>query len=523
MLGSAVIIFREVLEAALIIGLMMAVTRDVPGRMRFVGVGMLAGLTGAVLLALLGDWIAPLAEGVGQELLNASILLVAVVMLTWHIVWMKKHSQDISHHIKRMGTRIESGESDISVIAIIIGIAILREGSEVVLFMYGLSAAGSSAMSLLSGGLLGLASGVLVGVVIYQGLARVPLSKLFSISGWLLLFMTAGLAAQASNFLVQADILPALGYKIWDTSALLSERSLMGQFLHIIIGYVAQPMGIQLLVYAMTIIVVSILMYLGTHPVSLRRRNMTIFSGMASMLIICIIVFTSQNAHASHKVYSPHVEQGEAELEMRGHTTFDNDNAKDSQEKIKIEFGYGVSEKWFTAIGGEIEEDINGDLEYEATFWENIFQLTEQGEYWVDVGLYFEYEFAHEAGNKDKVEGKLLLEKNVGKFVNTANLIFSRQVGSGSSNATEFEYAWRTKYLYSKSIEPGIEIYGEMGEVGHVSPSDQQDHRIGPVISGLLSGDSHGKWVYELGYLFGISDAAPDGTLKFVIEYEFRL
>jgi len=175
MLGSAVIVFREVLEAALIIGLVMAVTRDVAGRLRFVTIGMLAGLTGAVILALLGDWIAPMAEGVGQELLNAGILLVAVVMLTWHLVWMKKHSQDISGHIKHMGSRIESGESDISIIAVIIGLAILREGSELVLFMYGLSAAGSSMLSLATGGLLGLAAGVMIGVVIYLGLARVPL------------------------------------------------------------------------------------------------------------------------------------------------------------------------------------------------------------------------------------------------------------------------------------------------------------------------------------------------------------
>jgi len=523
MLGSAVIVFREVLEAALIIGLVLAVTRGVAGRLRFVSIGMLAGITGAVILALLGDWIAPMAQGVGQELMNASILLVAVAMLTWHLVWMKKHSRDISAHIKHMGSRIESGESDISIIAVIIGLAILREGSELVLFMYGLSAAGSSTFSLLSGGLLGLAAGIMIGVVLYLGLARVPLSKLFSVSGWLILLMTAGLAAQASNYLVQADLLPAMGYSIWDSSELLSQQSLVGQFLHILVGYVDQPTGIQILTYVMTIILVSSLMFMVTHPISFRRRRNTIITAAASVLVVSALLLHSHKAHASHKIYSPHVEQGEAEVEVRGHTTFDSDDAKDSKEKIKVEFGYGFTEYWFSALGGEIEEDANGDLEYEATYWENIFQLTEQGQYWVDVGLYLEYEVAHEDGNNDKIEGKLLLEKNVGKYVNTANLIFVREVGSGASNATEFEYAWRTKYLYSKKLEPGIEIYGSMGEVGHALPSDQQDHRIGPVISGVLAGDSQGKWVYELGYLFGVSDAAPDGTLKFVVEYEFRL
>ena len=148
--------------------------------------------------------------------------------------------------------------------------------------------------------------------------------------------------------------------------------------------------------------------------------------------------------------------------------------------------------------------------------------MTEQGEYWVDVGAYIEYEFAHETDANDKIEGKLLLEKASGSYVNTANLIFARELGSNASNATNFEYAWRTKYLYSKAFEPGIEIYGEMGEVGSVLPSDQQDHRIGPVFSGTVAGTPTSKWVYEIGYLFGASDAAPDGTLKFVIEYEFR-
>ena len=519
MLGSAVIIFREVLEAALIIGLILAVTRDIPGRTRFVFMGIAGGVGGAVLLALFGDWIAPLAEGMGVELLNASILLAAVVMLSWHLVWMKKHSYAISHHIKEMGSKIENGEQSISIIAFIIGLAILREGSEVVLFLFGLSAGGTSAISLLTGGFLGLFAGALAGVVVYFGLVRVPLASLFRLSGWLIMLLTAGLAAQASSFLVQADILPALGNQIWDTSQFLSEKSLLGQFLHILVGYVAQPMGIQLLVYLGTIGVILALMYLVANPPSQR----VVATSAASLLLGFVFMFASDPARASHKIYSPHVDEGEAELEMRAHTTFDSNAGKNSNEKMKFEAGYGVNSKWFTSIGGEVADNANHRHEYQATYWENIFQLTEQGEYWVDVGAYLEYEVGHGAGSSDKIETKLLLEKSVGKYVNTANLVLVRQVGSNASNATNFEYAWRTKYIMSKRFEPGIEIYGEIGEVGHALPSAQQDHRIGPVMSGVLTSTHRGKWRYELGYLFGTSQAAPDGTLKFNLEYEFRL
>jgi len=521
MLGSAVIIFREVLEAALIIGLILAVTRGVPGRMRFVIMGLAAGLSGAVLLALFGDWLAPLAEGMGQELLNAGILMTAVVMLTWHLVWMKKHSRSISHNIKQIGSKIEAGEQETSIIAVIIGLAILREGSEAVIFMFGLSAAGSSFASLLTGSLLGLFAGIAAGVVVYYSLARVPLTKLFRISGWLILLLTAGLAAQASNYLVQADILPALGNQVWDTSHILSEKSLFGQFLHIIIGYVAQPMGIQIIFYVTTLIVVSGLTYLVANPLSRNSIRVATIS-VVSVFFGALFMFSGNEVHASHKIYSPHVEEGEAELELRTHTTFDNNANKDSKEKTKLEAGYGVTERWFTGIGAVYSENSNGDQKYKETFWENIIQLTEQGEHWVDVGLYLEYVLSNETGGNDKVEGKLLLEKAVGRYVNTANLVFARHIGSGASTATDFEYAWRTKYIMSKSFEIGVELYGETGEVGRPLPSAQQDHRIGPVLSGVLANTAKGKWVYELGYLFGISNAAPDGTLKLNLEYEFR-
>jgi high-affinity iron transporter len=520
MLGTAVIVFREVLEASLIIGLVLAITRGIEGRIRLASIGVFFGLLGAVILALLADQITPLAEGMGSELLNASILSAAVLMLSWHLIWMRKHSQAITHQIKQVGNSIVQGEKPPTIIAVIIGLAILREGSEVVLLMYGVSAAGSDAMGMLSGGVVGLLAGITIGVIMYLGLARIPLSTLFRVSGWLLLLLTAGLAAQASNYLVQADMLPALGYNIWDTSNILSERSLLGQFLHILIGYVAQPTGIQILVYVSTMIVVGMLSVIITNPTRFKLNAAR--ASISAVVIMFTLILTTQNSHASHKIYSPYVEKGEYEIEVRGHTTFDNDASKDSKEKVKVDIGYGVTDYWFTAYVANIEEDANGDLDYNATAWENIFQLTEQGEYWLDLGLYLEYEFAHDSGTNDKIEGKLLLEKNIGRYVNTANLIFARSIGSGASNETEFEYAWRTKYLLNKAFEPGIEIYGAMGEFGHVLPSDQQDHRLGPVFSGVFAGDSHSKWVYEAGYLFGVSDAAPDGTIKVVIEYEFR-
>jgi len=309
MLGTAVIVFREVLEAALIIGLVLAITRGVEGRIRLASFGVLAGIVGAVILAVLAGQIAPMAQGMGSELLNAIILSAAVVMLTWHLVWMRKHSQAITHQIKQVGSSITQGEKPPTVIAVIIGLALLREGSEVVLLMYGVSAAGSNAIGMLSGGMLGLIAGIAVGVVMYLGLARIPLATLFRVSGWLVLLLAAGLAAQASHYLVQADMLPALGYNIWDTSFILSEHSLFGQFLHILVGYVSQPTGMEVLTYASTILVISFLNYLVRHPI---RIKLSPAKGYVSgILMFVAFALSGQEGHAGYKVY-PTASQHEA-------------------------------------------------------------------------------------------------------------------------------------------------------------------------------------------------------------------
>ena len=143
----------------------------------------------------------------------------------------------------------------------------------------------------------------------------------------------------------------------------------------------------------------------------------------------------------------------------------------------------------------------------------------EPGQYWLDAGLYLEYEASQEVGVNDKLEGKLLLEKSSGRYVNTANIVLAHEIGAGASNATEFELAWRTKYLLNKSFEPAIEFYGSYGELD-ITPTTLQDHRIGPVVSGSFATSHGNKLGYELGYLFGISAEAPGGTLKFVLEYE---
>ena len=140
------------------------------------------------------------------------------------------------------------------------------------------------------------------------------------------------------------------------------------------------------------------------------------------------LLLGSTLAHATHKIYSPTIEPGEFELEMRGHTTFDSNAGKDDQQAYKLSAGYGIAQRWYTELGTTLAKNNNGDLESQELFWENIIQLTEQGEHWLDAGLYLEYAVARGAGTPDELESKLLLEKSVGAFVHTANMTTDHQV-----------------------------------------------------------------------------------------------
>jgi high-affinity iron transporter len=261
MWGIALIVFREVLEAALIISIVMIASRGAHHRGRWVFGGVLLGLLGSLLLALMADRLAQALEGVGQELFSAAVLMIAVGMLTWHSVSMQQHGREMARDMKQLGREVLEGQRSLHGLALVVGLAVLREGSELIIFLYGLvSAEEGGLMDLLGGGGLGLLLGALVGLVLYFGLAKIPLKYFFSVTSLLILFLTAGLAAQAAAFLVEADWLPPLGQGIWDTSGWLPEKSLPGQILHALVGYVDHPDGIEVVFYLGTLLLSHLLM-----------------------------------------------------------------------------------------------------------------------------------------------------------------------------------------------------------------------------------------------------------------------
>ncbi len=260
MLGALVIVFREVIEAGLIVGIVMAATRGVAGRGRWVTYGVIAGVLGATVVAFFAGAISQAFEGAGQELFNATILGIAVVMLMWHNAWMARHGREIAAEMRQIGMAVSEGAKPLTALAIVVGLAVLREGSEVVLFLYGIFASGTSGMALFVGGILGVVAGAAFTALTYFGLVAIPNRYIFSVTSWLIALLAAGLAAQSVQFLNNAGWAVVLDRTVWDTSWFLSEGSILGRLLHTLIGYTERPTELQLITYVAVLALMALLM-----------------------------------------------------------------------------------------------------------------------------------------------------------------------------------------------------------------------------------------------------------------------
>jgi high-affinity iron transporter len=260
MLGALIIVFREVVEAGLIIGIVLAATRGIAGRGWWISLGILAGVLGASVVAVFAGAVSNAFAGFGQELLNATVLVIAVVSLTWHNVWMAEHGREIVAELRQVGADVSAGRRPLTALAVVVFVAVMREGSEIVLFLYGIIVAGTSMASLLAGGALGLLAGAAMTALSYFGLIALPTRYIFSVTSMLLALLAAGMAAQAIRFLQAAGVVTALHTRLWDTSWLLSDSSILGRMLHVLVGYTDKPTGLQLLAYLATLATIVILM-----------------------------------------------------------------------------------------------------------------------------------------------------------------------------------------------------------------------------------------------------------------------
>lgn len=258
MFATALIVFRESLEAALFVGIVAAATRGVPGRSKWLAGGVLAGVLGALALAAGADGISALANGVGQDLVNVGILAVALSMLAWHCIWVSSHAKEMSLEARRLGSAVSQGGRPPWALMGAVALAVLREGAETVLFVTGLATGSPGDWGSMAGGAgLGLAAGVAIGVLIYFGLSRVRPEHLFKVTNGLILLLAGAIASQLARALAQAGLVDLWSTAVWDSSNVLPTDSAIGVVLHALAGYDAQPSGLQLAFYVGTVFAIG--------------------------------------------------------------------------------------------------------------------------------------------------------------------------------------------------------------------------------------------------------------------------
>ena len=509
MISFGIIVFREVLEVALVLSILMVGTAGMSGRARWLWSGLCLGTVGASLVAVFIGKISSALEGSGQEVFHAAVLLLAAVLIGCTVVWMQRQAKSITCELKKVTADIRAGTREISVLTAVVGLSVLRDGSEIILLGHGVAATGVSFSSIFFGSLLGLGMGSLVGYGIYLGLLKAATGRIFSITTFMLTIVAASMVSQAIGFLSSVDILPTIMYPVWDTSKIVSEGGYLGQFLHILCGYIARPSAIQLFGYLGTILLISLALNYPTRAIA---------NSAAIFAIVVGACATISSAHGIDKIYSPMVEYKELEFETRGKYDYDHRADRNAGFQELFGVGYGFTQRFAAEGYMEVEREPEEDTNVQAFSLEGRYQLTEQGEYWIDPGLYLEVERDIQE-NAYQVEGKILLEKSTGPLTHTLNIIFEREGLGSEGSDVEWGTAFKSRYRMAPEFEPGFELFDNLGEIPDMGGWSEQEHSIGPAIYGKI----FGKIKYELAYLFGISTEAPDQTVRWTVEYEVAL
>ena len=251
MLQIAIVVFREILEISLILGILTAATKEIPGRTKWIASGLTLGIAASLLLAFFTDKISESLDGMGQEFFNGLILISASVMIGWTVLWMQKHAKSISGELKRLSNSVREGKKPLYILLVVVFLSVLRESAEVVLFTYSYYVSGTEISGIIYGLIAGLILGSAVGFALYLGILKAFGKYFFIVTTWLLIFLSAGIASQGIGFWINAQITPTLGE--FDFSMILSQQSFIGKFLHIFFGYIDQPAGAQLLTYFVTL------------------------------------------------------------------------------------------------------------------------------------------------------------------------------------------------------------------------------------------------------------------------------
>lgn len=237
------------------------------------------------------------------------------------------------------------------------------------------------------------------------------------------------------------------------------------------------------------------------------------------LTLLAALFSTAAWAGPADYIYSPTVEEGEREIDLKfGMVDHPKSGAK---AQTSLGFGYGATSWWFTEVYGKWNHTAANGTKFDALEWENKFQLTETGKYPVDLGVLLEIERPKDRSEGYELRYGPLLQTEFDKVQLNLNLLLSRYVKTENPQVTEFSYQWQAKYRWQPALEFGVQGFGDLGRWDHWSPSDEQAHKAGPALFGKVGLGGRQAIRYNVAWLFGASEAAADHTLRTQIEYEF--
>lgn len=256
LLTSVILVLREVLEAALLISLLLALSQRLGRSGSWVVIALIIGLLGAAIYGFNIDYVSGWFDGVGQEVGNALLQLAIYVLLCLLVIFT----------VRRNYLAPESGYFLTVLLALPVTLALVREGSEIMIYLYGFLQLPEQQTSVLAGSSIGAGIGLSVGAVFYYTLRNLPRRAAKLTGGALLVLVAGGMVAQATQLLIQADWLPAQ-YPIWDSSWLINEQSVTGQLLYALIGYESTPTAVQVSAYLGSIALILLLVWASLRSV----------------------------------------------------------------------------------------------------------------------------------------------------------------------------------------------------------------------------------------------------------------
>lgn len=249
MIAALLIAFREGLEAALIVGIVLGYLKQTGqlGYQRFAWTGVVAAVIGSLALAAGIQLVGTKLEGRAEEIFEGTAMLLAVAVLTWMIFWMRHQSRTLKSDLEREIDQAVSSNRGWG-LASLTFLAVFREGVETVLF---LSAAAftDNEMNTLIGGLIGLTIAVFLGILIYNSAVRLNLRMFFNVTSAVLLLFAAGLFAHGIHEFQEAGVFLIIQEHVWDMNHILDENSTVGEILKALLGYNGNPSLLEVIGY----------------------------------------------------------------------------------------------------------------------------------------------------------------------------------------------------------------------------------------------------------------------------------